>query len=78
MNLLDLKVGQKAIVLKIDGSRDIKQRLITMGFTKGQIVKLEKIAPLGDPIDFLVKDYHISLRKSEASNIIVEEIKTEK
>jgi Fe2+ transport system protein FeoA len=72
MNLLDLKVGEQAIVTKINGSRDIKQRLLTMGFTKGQIVVLQKIAPLGDPIDFLVKDYHISLRKNEAVNIEIE------
>ncbi len=74
MNLLDLKRGESGVIRKITADKDIKQRLLTMGFTQGSTVKLEKKAPLGDPIDFLIKDYHVSLRKNEAAFIEIEKI----
>ncbi|MDR1818648.1 MAG: ferrous iron transport protein A [Methanobrevibacter sp.] len=50
----------------------LKRHLLGMGFVKGAKIKLEKIAPLGDPIKIKIKGYSISLRKSEAKNIEVE------
>ena len=44
-----------------------------MGVIPGDIVSVVKVAPLGDPIDIKIKNYHLSLRKEEAEKIIVEE-----
>lgn len=70
-----LKIGQKGKVLRISGDSVIKRRLLDMGIVPGTEVKVKKIAPLGDPIDILVKGYHLTLRKEEASSITVEVIK---
>ncbi|PLX20097.1 MAG: hypothetical protein C0601_00180 [Candidatus Muiribacterium halophilum] len=78
MNLLQLKKGESGIIKKVVCEKKLKQRLITMGFTQGAKVKLDKKAPLGDPIDFVVKDYHISLRKTEAMCIEIEAVNSEK
>ncbi len=73
MTSLDkLKPKQKGTIIKIKGSGTIHRRLLDMGLVKGSIVEIERIAPLGDPIDVVIKGYHLSLRKEEASNIIVE------
>ena len=73
MTSLDkLKPKQKGIIVKIKGSGTIHRRLLDMGLVKGSILEIERIAPLGDPIDVVIKGYHLSLRKEEASNIIVE------
>jgi len=70
--LSDLKVGTKAKVLKITDTGILKSKLLGLGFIKGEIVKIKKIAPLGSPFDVLIKNTHISLRKEEAEKIIVE------
>jgi DtxR family Mn-dependent transcriptional regulator len=72
MKLNDLKVGQRGQVLKITADSGIKRRLLDMGMVPGVEVKVEKVAPLGDPIDVIVKGYHLSLRKEEASAVTVE------
>ncbi|MCW3084556.1 MAG: Fe2+ transport system protein [Bacteroidetes bacterium] len=73
-NLSQLKVGQSAI---IDSFTDKKMalKLLEMGCTPGEIVKLDRIAPLGDPIAISVAGYLLSLRKEEASTIMVTSIK---
>ncbi len=72
VRLTELKVGEKGRILKVEGQSLLKRRLQTMGVLPGEIVVIEKIAPLGDPIDLLIKGYHLSLRKEEAENIYVE------
>lgn len=72
MNLSELKKGQKAKITSINSKGPIKRRLMDMGVLPGETVEVEKIAPLGDPIDIVVKGYHLSLRKSEAEQINVE------
>jgi len=72
VKLSDLKVGAKAKILKITDTGVLKSKLLGLGFVKGQILKIEKVAPLGSPIDVLIKNAHISLRKEEAEKIIVE------
>ncbi len=67
-----LKTGQKGKVLKIKGKRELKDRLMRMGVIPGEIVEVVSIAPLGSPIDVLIKGYHLSLRKEEAACIEVE------
>lgn len=73
----DLKKGSRGRISRIisdSSNSSIKARLMNMGMIPGVEVKVEKIAPLGDPIDILVKGYHLSLRKKEANQVIVEEI----
>ncbi len=74
MKLSEIKVGESVRVKKIKGDINIRQRLLSMGILPGEIIKVEKIAPLGDPIDISVKNYHLSLRKEESDLIIVEKI----
>lgn len=70
--LSDLMVGTKAIIKKIVSSGSIKKRILEMGLTVGTTVEVKGVAPMGDPIDVLVKGYHLSLRKKEASLVLVE------
>ncbi len=70
--LRDLKPGQKARIVKIKGRGGVNKRIVDMGFTPGTMVEVERVAPLGDPIDVKVKGYHLSLRKDEAAGISVE------
>jgi ferrous iron transport protein A len=72
MNLAMLKPGQKGRITKIGAIGPMKRRLMDMGVLQGEEVKVEKIAPLGDPIEIMVKNYRLSLRKSEAAGIAVE------
>jgi len=72
VNLKDLKQGQMARVAKIRARGDTNKRLVEMGVTPGAIIEVERLAPLGDPVEVKVKGYHLSLRKSEAEGIDVE------
>lgn len=74
MTLDQLEAGQTATVVKIGGKGLIRRRLMDMGLTKGITVEMIKAAPMGDPIDYLVRGYHLSLRKVEAQMV---EIKME-
>ncbi|MEN2994404.1 MAG: FeoA family protein [Thermodesulfovibrio sp.] len=74
MRLSELKVGQKAKIISLNTKGIIKRRLMDMGVLAGETLKVEKIAPLGDPIDIVIKNYHLSLRKAEAEGIEVEVI----
>lgn len=75
-NLSDLKVGQKGKVTRVIAEAGIKRRLLDMGIVPGVEVKIQKVAPLGDPVDVLVKGYHLSLRREEAETIAMEEVNT--
>lgn len=72
INLSDLKPGQKATITSVTGKGAARRRMIDMGMTKGSQVEVIRKAPMGDPIDFRVKGYHLSLRKAEAERILVE------
>lgn len=67
--LNDLKVGDKAKVGKLHGAGAVKRRIMDMGITKGTMVLVRKVAPLGDPIEVNVRGYELSIRKSEAEYI---------
>jgi Fe2+ transport system protein FeoA len=71
-NLKDLKPGEKGKVLKISARGEASKRIVEMGVTPGAVVEIERVAPLGDPIDIKVKGYHLSLRKEEAQGIEIE------
>lgn len=71
-NLGELKPGDSAKVLRISGGGPLKKRLLDMGVIAGTPVEVLKAAPLGDPIDVKLKGYHLTLRKAEAAQIIIE------
>lgn len=72
MTLQELQAGDTAIVTKLGGDGAVKRRIMDMGLTKGTIVTLRRMAPLGDPIELTVRGYELSIRKSEAQLIEVE------
>lgn len=72
MSLTELAPGSSATIVRIEGNSPFKKRLLEMGLVKGQQIYKVKLAPLADPAEYIVKDYHISLRREEAQNIIIE------
>ncbi|MBL6955990.1 MAG: ferrous iron transport protein A [Chlorobium phaeobacteroides] len=74
MNLSELKKGQSARIRKLSCSGSLKSKLIDMGVLNGEMVRVVRIAPLGDPVEVLIKQYKLSLRKKDAEGITVEEV----
>jgi Fe2+ transport system protein FeoA len=70
--LSQLGPGEKGIVAKVVGSGAVHRRIVDMGIVPGTLIKVEKFAPLGDPMEIKVKGFNLSLRKSEAETIRVE------
>lgn len=72
--LLDAQPGDEVTIksLNDEGDVDLRRHLLGMGFVKGSKIKMERIAPLGDPIKFKIKGYSVCLRKEEAKNIEIE------
>jgi ferrous iron transport protein A len=71
MKLSDLKIGEKCTVIRVEGDSPVSLRLMEMGVIPGAVVRLVKVAPLGDPIEIEVKGYHLAIRKAEARSIEV-------
>lgn len=71
LTLADLEIGRKAVVAKVEGNDVVAQRLLEMGLLEGETVELLGIAPWGDPLEVRVGTYRLSLRKSEASRVVV-------
>lgn len=74
MNLGMLKPGEAGKITAIGAVGPLKRRLMDMGVLVGQRIKVEKIAPLGDPIEVTIRNYSLSLRKQEAMAIEVEAV----
>lgn len=68
-----MKVGKNAVIREFEND-DIFLKLMEMGCIPGETVKVDQIAPLGDPISITIAGYHLSLRLDEAQMIWVEEI----
>ncbi len=71
--LTDIPAG-KNVTIREFANEDLFIKLMEMGCVPGEIIYIDKIAPLGDPISVAVSGYLLSLRKEEAANILVEEI----
>jgi Fe2+ transport system protein FeoA len=71
-HLSDLKPKEKGTIVKVGGAGAVRRRMLDMGVVAGTSVEVIKVAPLGDPLDLLVRGYHLSLRKEEAREILVE------
>lgn len=69
--LSELEPGERGIIVRIGGSSSTRRRIMDMGVVKGETISVVRRAPLGDPVEFDIKDYNLSLRKKEADNIYV-------
>ncbi len=74
VRLSEVDVKGRCRIVKITGARAIKKRLLEMGFVKGTEIYVQKVAPLGDPMELVLKGYHLSLRRVEANCVFVEKI----
>ena len=73
LTLKDVKVGKSAKVLKVQGEGAVRRRIMDMGITKGVEVYVRKVAPLGDPIEVMVRGYELSIRKEDAQMVLIEQ-----
>ena len=71
MALTELRVGQQATIVAVGGQGAVRRRYMEMGLTKGEVVHVTHIAPLGDPVAYRVKGYELALRREEAAHIRV-------
>ncbi len=69
--LSHLQPGQKAIIQNVGGSGQVRRRCMEMGFIKGETVLVKRVAPLGDPVEYRLKGYAVSLRQRDAARIDV-------
>lgn len=75
MNIVDLKINQEGIIVAVNGTGALRHRLLEMGILPNTKIRLVKIAPLGDPIEILIRGYELSIRKADAKLIDVEVLK---
>lgn len=68
----ELTVGETGQIKLVEGEGRVRRRLFDMGITPGAEVYLRKKAPLGDPIEITLRNYELTLRKTEAANVVVE------
>lgn len=69
--LKEVRVGQTAHVVRVQGEGPIRRRIMDMGLTKDTAIYVQKVAPFGDPIEIIVRGYSLSLRKADAERIEV-------
>jgi ferrous iron transport protein A len=72
MTLNELGPEQTATIVEIDGDDGVAVRLMEMGLTEGEEISWVGEAPLGDPVEYLIRGYRLSLRKSEARRVQIE------
>jgi len=69
-----LQPGDQGEVVQVKAQGPIRQRLLEMGFIRGALLRVEKLAPLGDPMELVIKGYHLSLRREESVCIFVHRV----
>ncbi|MEJ5360105.1 MAG: FeoA family protein [Desulfobacterales bacterium] len=72
MRLSELQEGESATIVHVGGDRRLRRRVLEMGLVKGTRIRIEKYAPLKDPLELVAKGVHLSLRVEEAERIEVE------
>ena len=70
--LKNVQVGSTVKVVKLHGQGALKRRIMDMGITKGVLITVRKLAPLGDPMEINVRGYELSIRKADADTIEIE------
>ena len=69
--LRDVQTGDTVSVLRLHGEGAVRRRIMDMGITKGCMVYVRKVAPLGDPVEVTIRGYELSIRKGDAELIEV-------
>jgi DtxR family transcriptional regulator, Mn-dependent transcriptional regulator len=72
VSLKDMRSGEKGRIAKVGGRNRANRRIAEMGIGAGALIEVERVAPLGDPMQVKIKGYHLSLRKEEAAQIMVD------
>jgi len=67
-----MRPKERGRITKVGGSGHVHQRILDMGVVPQAEVEVERVAPLGDPIEIKIKGYHLSLRREEAAQVYVE------
>ncbi|MGD9819027.1 MAG: ferrous iron transport protein A [Desulfomonilaceae bacterium] len=73
VRLSSYKPGQKGKIVQVCGDPDFRLRMMEMGFVYGADIEVVKYAPLNDPMEFIIKGYHVTLRKDQAADILMNE-----
>lgn len=72
MKLAELSIGSRAILHSFAASaKPFRQKLLALGLTPGTMIELTRRAPLGDPLEIKVRGFHLSIRNSEAMQVMV-------
>jgi Fe2+ transport system protein FeoA len=74
--LSEFKQGERGVIARVNGRGRFRKRLQEMGFIKGAEVFVVKYAPLRDPMELVLKGYHVSLRVEEAAQIMMDKLET--
>ena len=74
MTLNELKIGSSAVIRRVGGQGPMRCRRLDMGLIPGPKVTLQKVAPMGDPIEIRVRGYELTLRVEDGKKIEVEEV----
>ena len=72
MTLNELSIGKSGRVLAVGGEKVLRRRLLDMGITPRTVITVKKAAPMGDPIELLLRGYVLSLRLEDAEKITIE------
>ena len=80
MTLKDLEIGSSAVIASVGGEGALRQHFLDMGVIPGAEIKLVKLAPMGDPMEFQIHGYELTLRVADAEKIEIKNntIKTSK
>ena len=73
VRLSNYRPGERGKVIQVCGDPQFRLRMMEMGFVKGSEVRVVKDAPLSDPVEFVVKGYHVMLRRGEAADILMDQ-----
>lgn len=70
--LSEVQVGESAMILEVEGSDEVAIRLMEMGIVQGAAISMLGAAPLGDPLEYAIRGYRLSLRRAEAQRVLVQ------
>ena len=70
--LNELQPQEKGKIVRVGGNKSIRRRLMDMGVVKDTVIVMQRVAPLGDPVEIKIKGYDLALRLKEAAEIIIE------
>lgn len=73
MTIDDLKIGQSGMIKEVGGEGPLRLRFLDMGLIPGTKVTLQKIAPMGDPIQIRIRGYELTIRREDAQKITLKE-----